>query len=84
MDFEPIGQNEMGRELQTLDTLVMLLDLDGTDMEFLETYVAALECSNRDCVSRLLVELKRRPSEALRHGPRKGVPQFARPRLRLR
>ena len=72
----------MGPKLQTLDTLALLLDLDGKDMEFLETYVAALECSNGDCVSRLLVELKRRPSEAPRHGPRKGALQYVRPTLR--
>lgn len=72
----------MGPKLQTLNTLALLLDLDGTDMDFLETYVAALECSNGDCVSRLLVELKQRPSEEQRLGPRKAALQFVRPTLR--
>ena len=71
----------MGRKLHTLDTLLLLLDLEDTDLEFLEDYVAALELSQGDCVSRLLVELRQRPSEVPRHGPYRAKPLFFLPRL---
>ena len=62
---------------RTLDTLLLLLDLEDTELEFLEDYVSALECSQGDCVSRLLVELRQRPSEAPRHGPARAEPLFS-------
>ena len=67
----------MSQKIHMPETLRLLLQLDRIDMQFIESYVAALEYPHADCISRLLVELEQRPSAAPRHGPSLGAHQFS-------